>query len=177
MLAWYHAACGAAALAGAALLLSSFGCGGTSPLPASQSTARTLSAPATSRTAVPLRAEWLSLSALSSLPTASDAPYPALGHLNGHFTAVVRVSERALSDYRALGPDRDLPPGSVVAQFLTDASGSAGSVFVMRKNTEKGWQYAVLRPDGSVIDWGALPLCQRCHGEASRGHLFGLPRD
>ncbi|HMJ13051.1 MAG TPA: hypothetical protein VK524_16635 [Polyangiaceae bacterium] len=160
------------------MLLGNVGCGGRPPPVAPQSTAAAPSAPSVTHEQPALPpAAWLSLSNLSRLPAASDTPYVARGHLNGGYTAVVRVSEAALSAYRSLGPERDLPGGTLVAQFLMDAGGGTGPVFVMRKGAEKDWQFAVLRPDGGVLDSGALPLCQRCHGEASRGYLFGLPRD
>lgn len=177
MPAWYHAVFARAALATALLGSSSFGCGGSTPPKAAVSSAnrahRRPTQPAPPIQALP---SWLSLSSLSALPLAAAESYSALGHLPGRYTAQVRVSEHARESYLALSPERDLPSGSVVAQFLTDLrSGARGPVFVMSKDDEKDWLFAVLGADGALLDWGRLPLCLRCHGEASHGHLFGLP--
>jgi hypothetical protein len=159
------------------LVPSWFGCGGTTPLKAGVSMAnqpprRPTRAAGASRKLPP----WLALSSLSALPLAAAETYPALGHLPGRYAAQVRVSEHARESYLALSPERDLPSGSVVAQFLKDlGTGANGPVFVMRKDDEKDWLFAVLGADGTPLDWGRLPLCLRCHDEASRG-LFGLPR-
>jgi hypothetical protein len=178
MPAWYHAVFARAALATALLGASSSGCGGKAPPKAGVSTANQpprgpAHAAGTRRDLPP----WLALSSLSALPLAAAETYPALGHLPGQYTAQVRVSEPARESYLALSPERELPSGSVVAQFLRDvATGASGPVFVMRKHDENDWLFAVLGPDGTPLDWGRLPLCLRCHDEAPQGHLFGLPR-
>jgi hypothetical protein len=119
----------------------------------------------------------LSLAALSALPLASAEPYLVLGHAPHRYRATVRVSEPARDAYLALAPERVLPEGSVVAQFLTDReTGSAGPVYAMKKQAENTWLFAVLAPSGALLDLGAVPLCVRCHREAPAGFLFGLPR-
>ncbi len=153
-------------------------CGGTPPPRAGVSTTKQGSA---AKAPVAARAEvlpsWLSLASLSALPLASAEPYPVRGHFPGRYQAVVHVSQPARDAYLEPTPERALPEGSVVAQFLTERdTGSAGPVYVMRKDTENTWLFAVLAPDGTPLDVGTLPLCARCHREAPADFMFGLPR-
>lgn len=90
---------------------------------------------------------------------------------------MVRVSKPARDRYLAPTPERAFPEGSVVAQFTKDLdTGGAGPVYAMRKHTKNTWQFAVLGPDGALLDFGPLPLCVRCHAEAPADFVFGLPR-
>lgn len=60
--------------------------------------------------------------------------------------------------------------------------GSKGPLFVMMKtgeidtpNTDRGWIYATLTPDGGeVTAAGLIASCMECHAEAPHDRLFGL---
>lgn len=180
MPAWYHAAFASAALAAlAAIGTGSFACGGKPPparpgVSASKQRPSSSAAPAAHQAAAP---RWLSLASLAALPLAAPEPYAVLGHDPGRYSAVIRVSEPARERYVTLTPGSTLPAGSVVAQFTTELeSGRAGPRYVMRKDSENAWLFAVLDASGTLVEAGALPLCVRCHGEAPADSLFGLPR-
>jgi hypothetical protein len=60
--------------------------------------------------------------------------------------------------------------------------GQRRELFVMRysgadaPNTDAGWTYAVVSPDGSrVVESGAIASCVECHARAPHGRMFGLP--
>ena len=62
-------------------------------------------------------------------------------------------------------------------------TGEQAELFVMFKvdrstsNTDAGWVYGTVSPDlKHVTSSGRVASCMRCHDEAGRDHLFGLPR-
>jgi hypothetical protein len=120
--------------------------------------------------------EWAGLVRLTKLPALTTEPLPAQGHLDGRQLALVRITPEASDAYLSLAPDSQFPVGTLIAEFLIDpSSGAVGHIFAMRKDPEGRWQFAVANSRGRIERAGALPLCQRCHAEAPRGVLFGLP--
>lgn len=61
------------------------------------------------------------------------------------------------------------------------ASGARTGLFVMLRldpgtaNTDDGWVYGTVAPDGTVTSCGRVASCMACHAQAPHGRLFGLP--
>jgi hypothetical protein len=43
-------------------------------------------------------------------------------------------------------------------------------------DTDDGWVYATILPDGRVTAAGLVGSCQRCHEDAAHDRLFGVPK-
>jgi hypothetical protein len=67
---------------------------------------------------------------------------------------------------------------TLLASLESSDGGPVIAHYLMRKERpgyfpEGGdWRYAVVSPAGEVLADGKLPLCARCHAEATREHLF-----
>ncbi len=88
----------------------------------------------------------------------------------------VHVSPSSLAAY--VRGDREGMSGAVtIAAFhRREADGALGSIFVMTRSAVGKFRFMVVDPEGRLSEDGPLPLCARCHAEASR-QLFGLPND
>ncbi len=105
-------------------------------------------------------------------------------HLAAGLEAETLANEVAAA-YPDLGPQRTLPPGSVVLQRLFEP-GAPGpvAVFAMVKRApaapgaavDSAWEFLVLETSGLVQERGALGTCVRCHAEAPHDMLFGRAR-
>ncbi len=187
MSAWYHAGLHRAAhprpawtrrlpLALSAALLTACGAGASaSYFPGASNAAR--GGGTGHRTAPAPKPEppWGEFDAARQWPAEEDKPLVVPDHGGGRYVGTVRVSPGARKAYESLTRGSELPAGSIVAMFHEDARGhGAGPVYVMQKG-KTGWRYLILEPDGRIHRQGAIPLCERCHAEATADHLFGLP--
>lgn len=181
MTAWYHAPLLRAAqphVLLAAALLAGCGAGATTDyFPGASSAPRggaAAPAPRAKSRPAPL---WAAFDEVRRWPTVGRKPEAARDHAGGRYVGTVRVSPDARAAYAALTRGSTLPADSVVAMFHEDAQGhGSGPVYVMHKR-DAGWRYLVLTPDGHIQAQGVLPLCERCHAEATADHLFGHPSD
>jgi hypothetical protein len=105
-------------------------------------------------------------------------------HLAADLEAETLANEVAAA-YPDLGPQRTLPPGSVVVQRLFEPGAHDPAViFAMVKRApalpeaaaESAWEFLVLETSGLVQERGALGTCVRCHAEAPYDMLFGRAR-
>lgn len=78
---------------------------------------------------------------------------------------------------------REHPPEYLVENGKAWKTGDPSGLFVMMKldpatpDTDQGWVYATLEPDGSkVIQSGRIASCMKCHENAEHDRLFGQPR-
>ena len=118
---------------------------------------------------------WSQFAETEAWPTSTADWFPSKGHYGGTSEGLVRVSPAALPAYRELTLGAKLEPGTTLVMLhRTRATGKPGPVHVMRRD-ERGWEYWLLAPDGAIESQGQLPLCARCHAEATADGVFGPP--
>lgn len=162
-------------------LCAAVGCGsGAGPAPAMSypgaSTAPHPSAAASARPAAKQRDKWERFAEVVAWEPVNPEPFVSSGHFGGRLAVNVRVSPEARRPYAELVAGGELPRGSVIAAFHTDARyGRPGPVLAMVKGA-RDWEYLSLDAEGGIVERGALPLCLRCHAEGIADQLFGLPK-
>lgn len=123
----------------------------------------------------PPKVFWSQFAETQAWPTSTADWFPSKGHYGGTSEGLVRVSPAALAAYRELTLGAKLEPGTTLVMLhRTRATGKPGPVHVMRRD-EAGWEYWLLAPDGAIESQGQLPLCARCHAEATADGVFGPP--
>jgi hypothetical protein len=82
------------------------------------------------------------------------------------------AANSAAAPYPNLSASSSLSEGALlVARLFAKGASEASVSFVMVKRAS-GWEYLVIEPSGSIRARGDLPLCVRCHAEASIDHVF-----
>ena len=119
---------------------------------------------------------WSHLKALDGFEKANARRFPSAGHFFGRYDADIVVSDGALAAYRAIGPGRSLPVGTIVAKVHRVAGAEdAGPILAMEKLTG-GWSYVDMDEQGRVLRQGRLAPCIGCHEQvSSQDELFGVP--
>ncbi|MCC6215447.1 MAG: hypothetical protein IT376_11305 [Polyangiaceae bacterium] len=105
--------------------------------------------------------------------TLAAPPFRSAGHHAGAVDVEIRLPAELIDAYRRLPPGRRLPDGATAAA-IHRAPGGAVDVYVIELGAD-GWRFLVLAPDATIRRQGRLGDCLRCHAEAPRGGLFGLP--
>ncbi len=107
------------------------------------------------------------------------APRARSQHLQGDHDAEVLTNEAAAA-YPALGPSRQLPPGSIVVEALYAPNQTEVAMYFVMVKPSSGpnsaWDYAVVSNTGMIERKSSFALCARCHSEAPQDQLFGRPR-
>jgi hypothetical protein len=86
----------------------------------------------------------------------------------------VSLSEAVFSGYtpqcRASSEGRCVEPGAFAGLFVMMRVGAEHRA----DETDAGWTYATVDPQGTVTASGRIASCMRCHARAPHGRLFGL---
>jgi hypothetical protein len=100
-------------------------------------------------------------------------------HFTGELEADVRINAAA-GGYPALRGNQPLPPGAVflAAHYLPGSAEVVVLLAMVKRppgydSAAGDWEYLILTPTGEATHRGRIALCQRCHAEAPRDHLFG----
>jgi hypothetical protein len=105
----------------------------------------------------------------------NGARFASRGHGFERFFVDVYANAAAKGAWGAA--DGQMPQGAVLVKEQLERGAKEGttSLFVMEKRAQGEWQYLVVAPSGEVAADGKLAACMRCHDDAPRDHVFGLP--
>ena len=117
--------------------------------------------------------------------------YPSGPHIGQVVVKQSWTAERVTGPDAGYAPESYRPAGNVTDHFYPYARDDDGGIFrasapaglyIMFRldpttpDTDGGWVYATLLPDGRVTAAGPVSSCMRCHEDAPHDRLFGVPK-
>jgi hypothetical protein len=94
---------------------------------------------------------------------------------SSHFTGEPRATLRGNELSKGYGQrGAELPVGALlIAEHQLDAGAVTLAMEKVAVGPTARWEFAVVDPEGWVVERGRIPSCVRCHAEAARDEVFG----